>query len=390
MWISQYGPLMFKGLIRHAVAAMVSGVCLGAISARADAPAAANYTVEKGDIQGAAFAIALPPGQWNRKILLLAHGYRPVTAPLLADLHPERASLKAALDDGWIVATTSFRRNGMVVGDSIADMDALRAYIVNEFGAPERVILEGESMGGLIVTIMAERDKALYDGAIVFDSTFYVKEPNGQIGISLLPRIPLLLVATQKEYLQSMRYVTSLVSRPSPTVQPVLFVIQREGHTNINQAEHLEAFQAMNDWIERGSDALPQPKNQAQYFDATIPADPGPSTAEVDSEAHSIGSRVAEVDAVYGNVLLEAEAQDFQAAGIPLMTYFTLEVNGKSYRTLYARTYADVKEGEWVAFADADGRTVAARFMADAAKTAGLSVGTPVKMTAAAGATPSR
>jgi alpha-beta hydrolase superfamily lysophospholipase len=57
-----------------------------------------------------------------------------------------------------MVATTSYRRNGLVVADAIADLDALRAYIAQAYGEPERVILEGESMGGLIVTIMAERD----------------------------------------------------------------------------------------------------------------------------------------------------------------------------------------------------------------------------------------
>jgi alpha-beta hydrolase superfamily lysophospholipase len=75
-----------------------------------------------------------------------------------------------------MVATTSYRRNGLIVGDAIADLDALRAYIARAYGEPERVILEGESMGGLIVTIMAERDKGPYDGAVVFDATLYIKE----------------------------------------------------------------------------------------------------------------------------------------------------------------------------------------------------------------------
>src|SRR5471030_2067807 len=159
---------MFKRLICQAVVAIAAGCTLGLAPAIADNPPE-PARVELGEIKGAAFAIATPPGQWNRRILILAHGYRPDSAPVIPDLHPERASLKAALDQGWIVATTSFRRNGMVVGDSIADLDALRAFIVAEYGEPERVILEGESMGGLIVTLMAERDKGAYDGAIAFD-----------------------------------------------------------------------------------------------------------------------------------------------------------------------------------------------------------------------------
>jgi pimeloyl-ACP methyl ester carboxylesterase len=334
-----------------------------------------------GQIAGARFAIARPPGDWNHDVLLIAHGYRPESAPLIADLHPERASNKALLDEGWIVATTSYRRNGLIIGDAIADLDALRAYISDAYGEPERVILEGESIGGLVVTIMAERDYGPYQGAVVFDATLYAKEPDMRVGLSLLPRIPLLFVATQHEAREARSYLTALVARPPPVVQPALFLISREGHTNISQAEHLEAYRAINDWIERGRDALPQPKPDQPYFDATVAPDPGPSTAVPHPDARGFDTFVAEVDAVYGNVLLEAQASDFESAGIAPMTYFELRVGARSYRALYARTYSDVKNDQWVAFPDADGRTVLSRTFADAAGSAGLRVGDRVSLT---------
>jgi pimeloyl-ACP methyl ester carboxylesterase len=342
-----------------------------------DAPAA-PVKVDVGQIAGANFAIANPPGAWNHRLLLLAHGYRPDSTPLIADLHPERASLKAVLDEGWMVATTSYRRNGLVVGDAIADLDALRTHIATTYGDLERVILEGESMGGLIVTIMAERETGPYDGAVVFDASLYAKEPSMETGLSLLPRIPLLFLSTQRETAESKSYLTALVARPPPVVQPVLFLIQREGHTNINQPEHLEAFRAINAWIDGGRDALPQPKDQARYFDATIAADPGPSTAVPLPGGRGFKTFVAEIDAVYGNILLDAQAQDFAAGAIPPMTFCTLHAGNKDFRTLYGRTYTDVKEKDWVAFPDADGRTVLSRNFADAAGTAGLRVGDAV------------
>ena len=343
-------------------------------------PARAEDTVkvEVGQIKGARFSIANPPGAWNHRLLLLAHGYRPDTAPLIADLNPERVWIKAVLDEGWIVATTSYRRNGVVIGDAIADLDALRSFIATAYGDPERTVLVGESMGGLVATIMAERDKGPYDGALVFDATLYVKETNTQVGLSLLPRIPLLFVATEREAASPKSYLTSLVSRPSPVVQPMLFLISREGHTNINQAERLASFRALNDWIEKGPDALPKPRDQAPYFDATIAADPGPSTVAIHADGKGFDTRVAEVDPVYGNILLEAQDRDFQASGIPPMTFCHVEARGKSYRALYGRTYSDVRNGEWVAFPDADGRTVLARLFGDAAGTAGLKVGDAV------------
>ncbi len=336
--------------------------------------------IEVGQILGARFAIANPPVAWNKRLLLLAHGYRPASSPLVADLNPERASIKAALDEGWIVATTSFRRNGLVIGEAIADLDALRAFIANAYGEPERVIVEGDSSGGLIATLIAERDKGPYDGAVAFDATLYIKESNSQVGLSLLPRIPLLFVSTARETKESKGYLTALVSRPPPIIQPALFLVSREGHTNFNQPERILAFRAMNAWIEGGRDLLPKPLDQKPYFDATVAPDPGPSTALFRDDRKGLDTRVAEIDPVYGNILLEAQAGDFAKGLIPPMTYFNVISNGTPTRVLYGRTYSDVKDGEWVAFPDADGRTVLSRNFADAAGTLGIKVGDPVAL----------
>jgi pimeloyl-ACP methyl ester carboxylesterase len=343
-------------------------------------PATAPIKVDIGNISGAKFAIANPPVDWNRNLLLIAHGYRPESAPLIPDLHPDRAANRALLNEGWMIATTSFRRNGLIIADAIADLDALRAYIADAYGDPKQVILEGESMGGEIVTMMAERDAGPYQGAVVFDATLYAKEPNTGTGLSLLPRIPLLFVATYREAEQAKGYLTALIARPEPAVQPALFLIAREGHTNINQPEHLEARRALIAWVDGGPGALPKPAENERYFDATIQADPGRSTATQHPDGRGFDTWVAEVDAVYGNVLLEAQDADFGAAGIGRMTYFQFTVNGKAYRTLYGNTYTDVRSGEWVAFPDADGRTVLSKVFADAAGAAGLHVGDPVSL----------
>lgn len=362
---------------------VVAGLALTpAGSARAAGAAPAPIKVDVGELGGARFSIANPPGAWNHDILLVAHGYRPESAPLVADLNPEKAFYRTLLGEGWIVATTSYRRNGLIIGDAIADLDALRAYIAETYGEPDRVILDGESIGGLVAAIMAERDAGPYQGAVVFDATLYAKEPDMRVGLSLLPRIPLLFVATVREAREARSYLTALVARPAPVVPPALLLISREGHTNINQAEHLAAFRALNDWIERGRDALPQPKEGSAYYDATIPPEPGPSTAIAHAGARGFDTRVAEVDPVYGSVLLEAQAGDFASAGIEPMTFIEVGVRGRAYRALYGRTYSDVKNDQWLAFPDADGRTVLSKGYASAAAAAGLSVGDTVSVTA--------
>ena len=101
-------------------------------------------------------------------------------------------------------------------------------------------------------------------------------------------------------------------------IQPALFLIQREGHTNINQAEHLAAFRAINAWIEGGRDALPAPKDQAHYFDATVAPDPGPvDRGPAPRDNRGFTTSVAEVDAVYGNILLAGPGQGLCERGNP-------------------------------------------------------------------------
>jgi pimeloyl-ACP methyl ester carboxylesterase len=363
-----------------ALAALSLALGLAPVPARATDAPGAPVRLEVGQIAGARFEIAVPAVEWNHRLLLIAHGYRPESAPLVPDLRPGRASNRALLDEGWMVATTSYRRNGVVVGDAIADLDALRTYIANAYGTPERVILEGDSLGGLVVTIMAERDKGAYDGAVAFDATLYVKDNKSLVGLSLLPTIPLLFVATEREAKQSKGYLTALVSRPDPIVPPALFLIRREGHDNINQAEHLAALRALIAWIDHGPESLPRPKDQAPYYDATVEADPGPSSAVPHAGGRGFDTRVAEVDPVYGNVLLEAQAGDFAGGAIPPMTFCEVRIRGTAYRTLYGRTYSDVKDGQWVAFPDADGRTVLSKVLGDAAGTAGIRVGDPVSL----------
>jgi hypothetical protein len=101
-----------------------------------------------------------------------------------------------------------------------------------------------------------------YQGAVVFDATLYAKEPDMRWACrssrgSRSSSWPPARGPGAEELPDGARRA------PAPVVQPALFLISREGHTNINQAEHLEAFRALNAWIERGRDALPRSPNQA-------------------------------------------------------------------------------------------------------------------------------
>ena len=331
--------------------------------------------VVEGVINGARFAIARPPGAWNHQLLLIAHGYRIESAPLIPNLHPERLACHTLLDEGWMVATTSYRRNGMIVADAIDDLDALRARIVHDYGDLDRTVLLGESMGGLIVTIMAEREPGLYSGAIAIDPALSASESNMTVGLSLLPRIPLLFLATQRQFIATRGYMTALVARPQPIVPPALFTIARDGRSNVNQQELLTAVRALDRWLDDGRGSLPQPADDARYFDATVPPDPGPSTVAVRADRRGFTTRILEIDAATGDVTLDAQPGDFVGAGIELMMFFQLRAGASAYRVCYGRGLDSVRQGEWVAFGDAEGRTLLAMNFADAAGAARLRAG---------------
>lgn len=354
-----------------------------AASAQAQVSAQAGVILETGELAGAKFALARPTF-WNKRLLLLAHGFRAGDRPLVADLFPDHLAYRTLLDEGWIVAKTSYRRNGLIVADAIADLDALRAHIAQKFGAPDRVLLEGESMGGLIVTLIAERDLAdppFYHGAIAIGTILAAQENGATVGVSLVPRVPLLFLSNRSELAAPRAYVTApQPPRDRPDLFPILFAIARDGHVNVNQRERLAALRALNLWLERGRAALPQPPLRGAFFDATVPPGPQPSRIALHADRRGFDARVVEISAVYGNVFLDAQPADFAALALAPLHWFQLTAHGHTFRTRYGTDFTSVKRGEWVVFPNADGFTWLARNYADAAATAALKVGDPVSV----------
>lgn len=347
--------------------------------ARGATPAATAPIIETGEIGGAKFSLARP-ARWNQQLLLLAHGLRAEDRPLVADLFPEHLAYKTLLEQGWIVAKTSYRRNGMIIADAIADLDALRAHVAEKYGTPRRVLLEGESMGSLIITLMAERDPTdppLYAGAIAIGAALGVREPNSAApGLSLRPRIPLIFLTNQTELDGPTHYVTAEIPDQFPfSIRPALFRVSRDGHVNVNQHERLVALNALNRWLDRGRAALPPPVENKPFFDATVAPPSQPSHVAMHADGRGFDAQVIEISAVYGNVFLNAQPEDFAATGIGKMTRFQVTAHGRTFRVLYGRDFNSVKRTEWVAFPNADGFFWLARNFADAAAAAQLQVG---------------
>lgn len=350
--------------------------------------------IEEGEIQGAKFTLARPKGVWNGRLLLHAHGYRAEGSPLIADLPVTQKAYATLLKEGWMVATTSYRRNGVILIDAIADIDALRAHIAETYGEPKMVVLEGESMGGAIVTLLAEREIGVYAGAVAIGAALGVRETNGVGGVTLQPKIPVLFLTNQSEMEGPKGYVQRVTTEArlnQSIVAPVLFKVSRNGHVNVNQSERLATLRALTSWIENGRESLPKPTpvsaggagtvyGAVEFFDATVPALPQPSQVEFAADNRSLTATVSEVSAIYGNAFINLQPDDLARLGVPPGGFLQLEVGEQKFRIRYGRDFSSVERGQWVLFPNADGFFWLARNYANAAATAQLTVGASVRL----------
>lgn len=145
-----------------------------------------------------ALAVCLPAGAWAAKpqaiscpqhvpadarcfaavskagahlMAILPAGWQPAQGAAVMHAHGGpglgKASIKRVEEDatrwavvpssGYAWAGTSYRRGGYGVAMAAQDMEDLRAWFVAEFGQPRRMLLHGQSYGGGVASIAAER-----------------------------------------------------------------------------------------------------------------------------------------------------------------------------------------------------------------------------------------
>ncbi len=319
------------------------------------------------------------PESWNGKLLLLAHGHRSENVPLSADFRTESPTYQHLLADGWMIASTSYRRNGAIVVDAVADIEQLRQHIVQTYGAPERVLVQGSSMGGAIVTLIAETDPEGYDGLLALGAALQVRDAEQPHEWSYTPRLPLLFVSNQSEvegpqaYIQKavqaqhspgtppQAYIEKMVNAP---IVPVFWSVARDGHVNLRDIEQETALRALDAYLETG--VIERDK------DATIAPDHVSSAEFVEGGAYT---KIESISSTYGNINTEFIEGDLQQLGISSKTRFQVSYGEQTFTVLLATTYGDVPRGEWVAFLTAEGRLRIARNYENASKTLGCKEG---------------
>ncbi len=127
-----------------------------------------GVTCSEGIQQSGALYRVCVPSNWNRELVLYAHGYVASNLPIaLPDLTLEDTTSieKIITDMGYAFATTSYSKNGLAVKEGIDDLVDLVDIFKNDFGRASHIYLLGESEGGLITTLSMEK-KFIYSGGL--------------------------------------------------------------------------------------------------------------------------------------------------------------------------------------------------------------------------------
>lgn len=117
----------------------------------------------QGELNGVPYRI-LVPANWNGTLLVYNHGYSagPIP-PNLALQPPDVANLSGR---GFAMAASRFGGTGWNVKEGMQNTAALTAAFREWVGRPQRTIVWGGSMGGLMTLGLIEKHPGLYDGAV--------------------------------------------------------------------------------------------------------------------------------------------------------------------------------------------------------------------------------
>lgn len=123
-------------------------------------------------LNGAAYEIKMPT-TWNGTLLLYSHGYRyaqpappnfePVDTKAVSA--PDDVTSQQLLDAGYALAGSAYKSNGWAVQDGVTAAEDLHQFFVDNIGQPYRTEVWGDSLGGLITQMIAEKHPEWVDGA---------------------------------------------------------------------------------------------------------------------------------------------------------------------------------------------------------------------------------
>jgi hypothetical protein len=129
-----------------------------------------------GTMNGAAYEIDMPT-KWNGTLLLYSHGYRQAqpsppdfsavdtTAEPAPGWPTDKTVGQDLLNKGYAIAGSAYATNGWAVADGVKADEDLHQFFVDKVGTPDRTLAWGDSLGGLITTVLTEKHKDWVSGS---------------------------------------------------------------------------------------------------------------------------------------------------------------------------------------------------------------------------------
>lgn len=124
------------------------------------------------DVNGAWYVIAVP-SDWNRRLIVHAHGGPRMGAPEAADPLEDLDRFSVMVRQGYAWIGSTYRRGGYGVRMAAGDADSSRKIFWDRFGRPDRTILHGQSWGGNVAAKVSElyaldaEGRRNYDGVLI-------------------------------------------------------------------------------------------------------------------------------------------------------------------------------------------------------------------------------
>lgn len=289
------------------------------------------------------------PTAWNRQLLVFLHGTRPLGAPLVAELNVHDAEFGHLLNEGWMLAATSYRCHGLALTDALADAMALRQHIAMLFGELAMVVLEGRSMGGTAALLLVERRPDLFNAAVTVGAALLnARLALPQVGSSAVvygneaaeasseketlsnrPLAPLLLVVNESELGPARAYSRRAWDLHSAgdedIVVPALWEIKRPGHNWVSPSERLNAVLHAASWVTDGTFITRRgtPWQAPPDFEPThCPSPPPAGLCSVEGGRRALGEVMAV--APTGSFVVSIPRDALAAIGVRMKGHFHL------------------------------------------------------------------
>lgn len=119
-----------------------------------------------------AWLLAAMPRDWNRRLIVHAHGGPRLGVPADGDSHEDLDRFSSMVRAGYAWIGSTYRRGGYGVRSAAADVENSRRVFWQHWGRPERTLLHGQSWGGNVAAKVAELHALDLDGKPRYDAVF--------------------------------------------------------------------------------------------------------------------------------------------------------------------------------------------------------------------------